>query len=345
MTPPDAPGPDRWGTGVPPAPGVPRRDDCAAGATKLSVWMITYNHRNFIAQAIESALAQKTSFDYEIVIGDDCSTDGTREIVADYAARHPDRIRAILHPRNVGMHVNCVQSLQACRGEYVAMLEGDDYWTCPHKLQRQVELLDAEPGCAMCFHNAYNLHPDGRTEEFVPREALGGRLRFGLADLVTVNLTPTCSKVVRRSALEYPDLLYRVPGPDTLLNVIVARHGKVAYIDEIWAVRRLHAGGAYAGKNAAERIRHQITSLDAINRFLDRQFDAQILQSLLDMAWSFYWRRDWELFRIVRDYLRGRPEDPQAAELACLKIYPAWLYRLKDFIDRFRKGPDRHAAR
>ena len=108
---------------------------------KVSVCMITYNHERFIAQAVESALMQETDFDYEIVIGEDCSTDGTRQVLLDLHDRHPDRIRLLLREKNIGASHNFVGTLEACRGEYVAFLDGDDYWTCPNKLQKQANSI------------------------------------------------------------------------------------------------------------------------------------------------------------------------------------------------------------
>src|ERR1700730_11718775 len=104
---------------------------------KLSVAMITYNHEQFIGQAIESVLAQKVNFEYELVIGEDCSTDGTRAVILDFHRRYPDRIVPLLRERNLGGQKILLGTLAACRGKYLALLEGDDYWICTDKLQRQ----------------------------------------------------------------------------------------------------------------------------------------------------------------------------------------------------------------
>ena len=121
---------------------------------KLSVAMITYNHERFIRQAIESVLDQKVNFDFEIVIGEDCSTDSTRTIVAELQQQYPDRIVALMRPHNLGAMRNLQETLAACKGQYVALLEGDDYWTSQHKLQKQVDFLDARPDCAISCHRA-----------------------------------------------------------------------------------------------------------------------------------------------------------------------------------------------
>jgi glycosyltransferase involved in cell wall biosynthesis len=115
----------------------------------VSVHMITYNHAPYIAQAIECVLAQKTDFPFELIIGEDCSTDGTREIVFDYAKRHPDIIRVITSDKNVGMKANSFRTTQAGRGRYIAYCEGDDYWHRDDKLQLQAEYLEAHSDCGL----------------------------------------------------------------------------------------------------------------------------------------------------------------------------------------------------
>ena len=116
----------------------------------VSVFMITYNHEKFIAQAIEGVLMQKTNFPFELIIGEDCSTDRTREIVVDYAQRFPEIIKPILHEKNVGMKSNMNTCMQACSGKYTAICEGDDYWIDSLKLQKQVGFLEAHSDFSMC---------------------------------------------------------------------------------------------------------------------------------------------------------------------------------------------------
>ena len=126
---------------------------------KVSVSVTTYNHSKFIAQALESILMQDVDFDYEIIVGDDCSTDGAREIIATYQQQFPDRIRYIFPQSNLGDRgkLMFIETIRACNGEYIAMMDGDDYWTAPDKLRRQVEYLEAHPECPMCYHNVLTI--------------------------------------------------------------------------------------------------------------------------------------------------------------------------------------------
>jgi glycosyltransferase involved in cell wall biosynthesis len=119
----------------------------------VSVCMITYNHEKFIAEAIDGVLMQKTDFPIELIIGEDCSTDNTRQICIEYKDKYPQIIRLILPEKNLGMMPNFTNTLQACTGKYIALCEGDDYWTDPYKLQKQVDFMEAEEDISMCFHN------------------------------------------------------------------------------------------------------------------------------------------------------------------------------------------------
>ncbi|HCB62180.1 MAG: hypothetical protein A2W93_10765 [Bacteroidetes bacterium GWF2_43_63] len=118
----------------------------------VSVAVVTYNHEKYIAPALDSILKQQTNFKFEIIIRDNCSKDKTTEICQKYAKKNPDKIRHILQPTNVGLRKNNIITWKACRGKYVAMCEGDDYWTDENKLQKQVDLLESNPEYGICFH-------------------------------------------------------------------------------------------------------------------------------------------------------------------------------------------------
>lgn len=123
----------------------------------VSVKMITYNHAPYIAKAIECVINQKVEFPFELVIGEDCSTDGTREIVIDYQKKYPDIIRVITSDENVGAKKNGYRTTMACRGKYIAFCEGDDFWHCDEKMTIQTSYLEQTPECGLVFSN-YDLY-------------------------------------------------------------------------------------------------------------------------------------------------------------------------------------------
>jgi len=120
----------------------------------VSIPVITYNHKNFIKQNLDGILMQKTDFRYEIIIGEDCSTDGTREIIFDYAKRFPKMIKVITSDTNVGSLNNQIRTLVACSGKYFAFCEGDDYWTDIFKLQKQIDFLEQNQDYGMVHTDA-----------------------------------------------------------------------------------------------------------------------------------------------------------------------------------------------
>ena len=129
----------------------------------VSVLMITYNHENFIREAIDGVLMQKTTFPIELIIGEDCSTDSTRKIVVEYAEKYPDLIRPLLPGSNLGMMKNFNKTMEAAKGKYIAICEGDDYWTDPLKLQKQVDILEANENIVAVATNAAVCDFNGNT--------------------------------------------------------------------------------------------------------------------------------------------------------------------------------------
>ncbi|NQU26365.1 MAG: glycosyltransferase [Candidatus Nealsonbacteria bacterium] len=248
--------------------------------------MITYNHEPFIAQAIESALMQETDFDYEIVIGEDCSTDGTREIVRQYAQKYPDTIRAMLQEKNTGGKQNFSKSLAACQGEYIALLEGDDYWTYPQKLQEQVKLLDVHSEYSMCFHNVYQESSNGRRvdrmERFLRSRGQICKQRITLDDIVRGYAVPTNSAVVRREVFPLPAIVSRSAGSDRFIWTVAAQRGDLAYIDELWAVYRVHDGGVFSGISAIDKLQHLLKNDHLMNEMLEYKYDVQLRRRMAD---------------------------------------------------------------
>jgi len=207
----------------------------------VSVRVATYNQEKYVGQCLEGVLMQRTDFAFEVVVGEDCSTDRTREIVLAYAEKHPDKIRVLPSEKNLGSQGNSFRIQQACRGKYHAMLEGDDYWIDPLKLQKQVDFMEAHPDVTMCFHNAFVLHEG----------VFGARLFFtsNMPEILTFEEvcwfnTPTASNMARSDVLaSLPSWRLNILSGDVLFRLWCAHHGKVGYLNEIMAVHRRHPGG------------------------------------------------------------------------------------------------------
>ncbi len=212
----------------------------------VSVLIITYNHERFIAQALDSVLMQETDFSYEIVIGEDCSTDQTGAIVAAYQRAHPERIRVLPRPRNLGMVANFADTYLACRGTYIAMLEGDDFWTDPHKLQHMVGFLRDNPDYAICFHRVRAFYDDGSQPDFLMPQRPPAPTS-SVTDLLPFNYISTCSSAVfRRQFTAFPAWFFRLSVFDHALHILHAQHGLIHYEPEPRGCYRLHAGGVWS---------------------------------------------------------------------------------------------------
>jgi glycosyltransferase involved in cell wall biosynthesis len=252
---------------------------------KISIKTSTYNHESFITQAIEGVLMQKVNFDYELIIGEDCSTDRTRQRVKDYQRQYPDKIRLFLPEGNMGRRHNFLQTLKACRGQYIALLDGDDYWTSPYKLQKQADYLDGHPECAICFHNVMVIHEDEHPP--YPFHAKGLNPVLGMEDLLCNNFIPTCSTLFRNGLfVEFPSIFDNLPYSDWPLHVLNAMHGTIGYIDEVMGVYRIHGRGLWSQgghPSAYTVIKHakaDICFYKKVNKFLAYRYNHLIQERI-----------------------------------------------------------------
>ena len=229
----------------------------------VSICIVSYNHEEYISEAIESILMQITNFDYEIVIGEDCSTDSTKAIVREYELKYPEIFHAIYQATNVGRQQNIYEhTLPECKGKYIAYLEGDDYWTDPYKLQKQVDILEAHPECSACFTNAAVENENGDEQPSVylgsgRPESLGLRPRrdyLSQIDLIWAWCVPTCTMVMRHEHVKVlPGWLSQIPAGDWGLGMILSERGPFKYLDINTATYRRHQGGVWTGRSAAQQ--------------------------------------------------------------------------------------------
>jgi glycosyltransferase involved in cell wall biosynthesis len=246
---------------------------------KLSVMMITYNHERFIAQAIESVLAQRVNFDYEIVIGEDYSTDGTRAIIMDFHRCYPGRIVPLMRDQNVGAMRNLEATVAACRGQYLALLEGDDYWTSDEKLQRQVDFLDAHPSSSMCCHRVQFLDETGSAKANVFPSLPAGP--YTIEDLLKGNFVMTCSAVLRRNLVSaLPPWFREMKLGDWPMFALAARHGTIELMDEVMSVYRIHQGGVWSSLSSISRSRETARMLKALDKHLNFQYTNTIRRTI-----------------------------------------------------------------
>lgn len=225
---------------------------------KVSICTITYNHEKYIRQTLQSVLAQKTNFNFELLIHDDASTDNTAKIILEYQKKYPHIIKPVLQRENLmskGVCVDQVYNWPRIKGQYVAYLDGDDYWTDAYKLQKQVDFLDAHADYSLVFHPAQCVWEDNQH-----KPTLWGPEKEELANLDAViwkrNFIPTLSVMYRwrlhgANAALWP--MGIAPG-DWYVHLLHAQVGKVGFIPQVMGVYRKHVGGVWYNENQSDQF-------------------------------------------------------------------------------------------
>lgn len=217
----------------------------------LAIWMVTYNQELFIQKAVESVMMQKTNFNFKLYIGEDSSIDNTREICIKLKEKYPDKIELFLNKTNIGGTQNAMQIYKQCfesSAEYIAMLEGDDYWTDPYKLQKQVNFLEANPDYVLCFHKVDVLKADGNlVEDSITTVPNNYETIETLATLGNYIHTP--SVVYKNCLKSLPTEFEQTPIGDYFLYMLLAQYGKIHHMNESMAVYR-HGIGIFSGNDS-----------------------------------------------------------------------------------------------
>lgn len=206
---------------------------------KISACIITYNQVHYIEKCIKAAIDQKIE-NYEIVIGDDNSTDGTSEICKKYAESNPNIIRYFRRNKNLGMTRNWIATLEESKGNYIAICEGDDYWTDPLKLQKQVSFLENNKNYALHCTNALII--DGQKQTPTQNDAVS----FNAFDILNKNFTYTASLCFKKEDILIPDFIEKSPAIDWLLILYALRKKKGYFSKNITCAYRIHEGGIWS---------------------------------------------------------------------------------------------------
>jgi glycosyltransferase involved in cell wall biosynthesis len=240
----------------------------------VSVWMITYNHEKYIADAIKSVLAQKGSFTIELNIGVDNSTDKTAEIVSEFEKQYPNIIKAKYYSTNIGMMANMIETMQRCKGKYVALLEGDDYWTYENKLQEQVNFLENNQDFSFCFHNAEVVYENDRPSHlFSPLE----NIEYQAPQIIKNWLIPTPSVVFRNFNIQWPAFAFNCVHGDILFFLLLFEKGKAFAFNKAWCAYRKNANSITNSNQANQNfIRKVLSQNKQMNRYFNLKYRKEL---------------------------------------------------------------------
>lgn len=281
----------------------------------VSVLCATYNHENFIAQALESFIIQETNFAFEIIVGEDCSTDKTKEIVEKYAQKYPNLIKPIYQSVNSGGYKNCADIFNISKGKYFILNEGDDFFSDKHKLQIQVDFLEKHPEYSLCFHPVRIFWQDKAKKDFIfpsksARRKIGKKLDY--ETLKSYNFMHTNSVMYRKGKYKFEDIMPKdiLPG-DWMIHLHYSKLGKIGFIDKIMSAYRRHSSGLwYLATIAPEQhyLKYGILLVNfyyqASKKFInDEKFwFQQATHKYNEVSQTYLKYRQWEQLEKMRQY-------------------------------------------
>ncbi len=254
----------------------------------VSIVTIAYNLENYLGEAIESVLMQKVKFSYELVIGEDCSKDKTLQIAMDYQSRYPDKIRVLRREKNLGLTPNCVDTHNHCRGKYIALLDGDDYWTDENKLQMQVDFMETHPEYSGCAHQSSIIRGDASNfvKLFGPQEDM----ELNVDDMITHRKFHTSSLLYKREIWQKcGGIPVGISSNERAIYPMLSIFGPVHYMKENMCVYRL----APTGLNSKITCRELETDLLMLPwlKNIDKNFPVCKFRSFLHLCMYTYPRK------------------------------------------------------
>jgi glycosyltransferase involved in cell wall biosynthesis len=293
----------------------------------VSVFMITYNHEKYISQALDSILMQNANFSYDIVIGEDKSTDSTREILLKYYEQYPDKIKLILHEQNVGITRNLIITMEACKGKFIALCDGDDYWTDSYRLQNQVDYMEVNPHLTMCFSNSIIVDEENNVIN-PSRVPTNMQKKINQKDILNGFSPPTNTLLLRNIYLQQilPLINNNIINCDYFISCLMANFGDIGYLDANVAAYRKHEGGAWSSASEFQRDISLYNLYDTLSKYVEEENKSFLKISALNIAQKLqkenmeetfldnnYWTPQTAMLRSIRDLIQKISGNPSIA--------------------------------
>ncbi len=311
----------------------------------VSIVCITYNHENYIRDAIKSFLMQKTNFNFEIIIADDASLDNNQNIIKKYYDKHQNLIVPILRKKNIGMNNNYINAIKKCKGKYIAICEGDDFWTDPLKLEKQVLFMEELDDYSMCFTNSIIIDDNGAIKKTsrVPDQF---KKDITQIDILNGFVPPTNTVLYRNKYFKkIIDDFPKITNGDYYVSALMANYGKIGYLDINTAAYRMHSSGTWSHLSDESRLIIFTKTLISLKGKLQKSLE-EILENKINANLSAmgelnkndefldnnYWTPQTVMFRSIRDTvlkIDGSPinalsidDNPMLEKILCRK-WPA----------------------
>ena len=287
----------------------------------VSICCLTYNHKKYIRDAIEGFLMQKTNFPIEVLIHDDASNDGTADIIREYEAKHPEIIKPIYQTENQwskGIKPTMEFNFPRARGKYIALCEGDDYWTDPYKLQKQVDFLEKNGEYSMICHRVKILNTNHKI--FKPSPVLEDNYDFiSSIENKIIGKISTLSLVFRNKGPF--DFLRDFPIGDYPLKIFLAKQGKIKCFREIMGVYRLHRGGIWSYSTQAKKSK---TAIQLLSKILDWELPDEVKQHFQKSLGKHY-------FNLLKHQLNENDDQAINSFINATKLNPQLVFEaIKD---------------
>lgn len=274
----------------------------------VSVCIISFNQEDYISEAVQGVLNQRTdSFELEIVVGDDCSSDRTLERLKQFQMANPSTIRFSERKANLGMHGNWEQTIKDCKGDFIAILEGDDRWDDPLKLEKQVNLLQQNPDASACFSNAKVLLDDGTFSAYDYVDRYGKDLNAEAFYELNFNPIPTCTTLFRSAFFQgFPQVYYTSPFADWILHTLLMQKGPYVYLNETSSSYRKHDGGVWSGVRKEKQLKNKLLALQIIEGLVEEGFKHKIrnAQKLQLHELLYFYREEGERLKYLSTWLK-----------------------------------------
>jgi glycosyltransferase involved in cell wall biosynthesis len=267
----------------------------------VSIIMLTYNHEKFIGDAINGVLIQKTTFPFELIVANDHSKDSTETVIEDFRSKNPGVIKGYNNSKNLGPRYNFIKAYHAATGKYIAMCEGDDYWTDPAKLQKQVDFLENNMDHILCFHDIEIVAEDGKAmENNILAEK--DKRNYDVNEMLGIYV-PTPAIMYRKAIRRLPSYFKKTDNGDTMILAMLTPFGKAKFLPDISrSFVRKHVGGIWTSKSRLERLKNTLqirylifkNMVPSLKPVMYKEyveiFDSASLESIQKDS-SFYWYR------------------------------------------------------